>query len=52
MTAGETNAGAEQMIKICYRFGGYIGERIFAAKAVLKHLEKETYPSARGKETQ
>ena len=21
----ETNAGAEQMIKICYRFGGYIG---------------------------
>lgn len=36
----ETNAGAEQMIKICYRFGGYIGERIFAAK-VLKHPKKE-----------
>ena len=32
----ETNAGAEQMIKICYRFGGYIGERVFLAK-VLKH---------------
>ena len=32
----ETNAGAEQMIKICYRFGGYIGERVFSAK-VLKH---------------
>ena len=32
----ETNAGAEQMIKICYRFGGYIGERVFPAK-VLKH---------------
>ena len=36
----ETNAGAEQMIKICYRFGGYIGERIFAAK-MLKHPKKE-----------
>ena len=32
----ETNAGAEQMIKICYRFGGYIGEQVFYAK-VLKH---------------
>ena len=32
----ETNAGAEQMIKICYRFGGYIRERVFPAK-VLKH---------------
>ena len=32
----ETNAGAEQMIKICYRFGGYIGEQVFPAK-VLKH---------------
>ena len=36
----ETNAGAEQMIKICYRFGGYIGERVFSAK-VLKHPKKE-----------
>ena len=40
----ETNAGAEQMIKICYRFGGYIGERVFSAK-VLKHpCRKKTCP--------
>ena len=40
----ETNAGAEQMIKICYRFGGYIGERAFSAK-VLKHpCRKKTCP--------
>lgn len=37
----ETNAGAEQMIKICYRFGGYIGERVFLAK-VLKHTCRKT----------
>ena len=40
----ETNAGAEQMIKTCYRFGGYIGERVFSAK-VLKHpCRKYTCP--------
>lgn len=32
----QTEAGTEQAIKICYRFGGYIGERRFLAK-VLKH---------------
>lgn len=36
MTARKPMPGAEQMIKICYRFGGYIGERVFSAK-VLKH---------------
>ena len=34
------------MIKICYRFGGYIGERIFAAK-VLKHPKKNISVSQR-----
>ena len=28
----ETDGVAEQVIKICYRFGGYIGERQFMAK--------------------
>lgn len=43
----ETNAGAEQMIKICYRFGGYIGERVFSAK-VLKHpCQEKRLPSQR-----
>lgn len=32
----ETDGEAEQVIRICYRFGGYIGERRFKAK-VLKH---------------
>lgn len=32
----ETGGEAEQAIRICYRFGGYIGERRFKAK-VLKH---------------
>ena len=31
-----TDDGVEQTIRICYRFGGYIGERCFKAK-VLKH---------------
>ena len=31
-----TDNGVEQTIRICYRFGGYIGERCFKAK-VLKH---------------
>ena len=44
-----TNAGAEQMIKICYRFGGYIRERVFSAK-VLKHpYRKNACPSKKGK---
>ena len=32
----ETDGEAEQVIRICYRFGGYIEERRFLAK-VLKH---------------
>ena len=31
-----TDGGVEQTIRICYRFGGYIGERCFKAK-VMKH---------------
>ena len=30
----QTEAGTEQAIKICYRFGGYIGERRFKAKVL------------------
>ena len=32
----ETEDGVNQTVKICYRFGGYIGEQTFKAK-VLKH---------------
>lgn len=32
----ETDGEVLQAIRICYRFGGYIGERTFKAK-VLKH---------------
>ncbi|MCI9576100.1 MAG: hypothetical protein HFJ84_05410 [Clostridiales bacterium] len=31
-----TEDGVEQTIRICYRFGGYIGERRFRAK-LLQH---------------
>ena len=31
-----TDDGVEQTIRICYRFGSYIGERCFKAK-VMKH---------------
>lgn len=30
----ETDGEAEQVIRICYRFGGYIGERRFKAKVL------------------
>ncbi len=30
----QTEAGTEQAIKICYRFGGYIEERHFKAKVL------------------
>ena len=42
----QTEAEAEQIIKICYRFGGYIGERRFNAK-VLKHPCKKFRSSER-----
>ena len=32
----EADGEAEQAIRICYRFGGYIGERCFKVKA-MKH---------------
>ena len=45
----QTEAGTEQAIKICYRFGGYIGERRFLAK-VLKHpCRKKACPLKKGK---
>ncbi len=45
----ETEGETEQVIKICYRFGGYIGERTFKAK-VLKHpCRKKSCPMKKGK---
>jgi len=45
----ETDGVAEQVIKVCYRFGGYIGERVFKAK-VLKHpCRKQSCPMKKGK---
>ena len=45
----QTEAGTEQAIKICYRFGGYMGERRFLAK-VLKHpCRKKECPLKKGK---
>ena len=35
-----TDDGVEQTIRICYRFGGYIGERCFRAR-VLKHPSRK-----------
>ena len=44
----QTEAGTEQVIKICYRFGGYIEERRFLAK-VLKHpCRKKECPLKKG----
>ena len=37
-------SGAEQMIKICYRFGGYIGERVFSAKVLKRPCRKNACP--------
>lgn len=46
----ETDGVAEQVIKVCYRFGGYIGERTFNAK-VLKHpCRKQSCPMKKGKD--
>ena len=46
----QTEAGTEQAIKICYRFGGYIEERRFQAK-VLKHpCKKKECPLKKGKD--
>ena len=35
-----TDDGVEQTIRICYRFGGYIGERCFRAKVLNGHRRK------------
>lgn len=40
----ETDGETEQVIRICYRFGGYIKERVFKAK-VLKHPSRKLYNS-------
>ena len=46
----ETDGEALQTIRICYRFGGYIGERTFKAK-VLKHpCKKQACPLRKGKD--
>lgn len=48
----ETDGEAEQTIRICYRFGGYIGERRFKAK-VLKHpCRKQSCPLRKGTENE
>lgn len=39
----ETDGETEQVIKICYRFGGYIGEHRFKAK-MLKTVCKRNCP--------
>ena len=46
----ETDGEALQTIRICYRFGGYIGERVFKAK-VLKHpCKNQACPLRKGKD--
>lgn len=46
----ETGGEALQAIRICYRFGGYIGKRTFKAK-VLKHpCKKQVCPLRKGKD--
>ena len=46
----ETDGEVLQTIRICYRFGGYIGERTFKAK-VLKHpCKKQACPLRKGKD--
>lgn len=48
----ETDGVAEQVIKVCYRFGGYIGERTFKAK-ILKHpCRKQSCPMKKGKDNE
>ena len=41
----QTEAGTEQAIKICYRFGGYIGERRFLAKVLKAPLQEKDVSS-------
>ena len=40
----ETEAGAEQVIKVCYRFGGYIQERRFKATMLIRHGRRRKCP--------
>ena len=48
----ETGGEVLQAIRICYRFGGYIGERTFHAK-VLKHpCKKQACPLRKGKDNE
>lgn len=48
----ETGGEVLQAIRICYRFGGYIGERAFHAK-VLKHpCKKQACPLRKGKDNE
>lgn len=36
----ETEDGMQQTVKICYRFGGYIGERVVKARTLRKPRKK------------
>ena len=40
----QTEAGTEQAIKICYRFGGYIGEQTVKTKMIRKPRKKRDCP--------
>ena len=44
----ETEAGAEQVIKVCYRFGGYIQERRFKATMLIRHGRRRKCPVGEG----
>ena len=44
----ETEAGAEQVIKVCYRFGGYIQERRFKATMLIRHGRRRKCPLGKG----
>ena len=40
----ETEDGMQQTIKICYRFGGYIGEQTVKTKMIRKPRKKKDCP--------
>ena len=44
----ETEDGMQQTVKICYRFGGYIGEQIVKTKMIRKPRKKKDCPRKTG----
>ena len=40
----ETEDGMQQTVKICYRFGGYIGEQTVKTKMIRKPRKKKVCP--------